>query len=95
MALKASIGVLLGCQFGSASRLLSAAERGEEATVQQVRAETNVCQLRRHQAARGRSRLGASYASSAHGQRCFSAAPPLPFDQRGLLPILCPAEERA
>lgn len=37
MALKASLGVLLGCQFGSASRLLSAAERGDEATVRQVK----------------------------------------------------------
>ncbi|KAL4440336.1 hypothetical protein ABPG75_003337 [Micractinium tetrahymenae] len=36
MALKASLGVLLGCQFGSASRLLAAAERGDEATVRQV-----------------------------------------------------------
>lgn len=37
MSLRASLSVILGCNFSSANRLLSAAERGDEAAVRQVR----------------------------------------------------------
>lgn len=37
MALKASLGVILGCQFGPANRLLAAADKGDERVVAQVR----------------------------------------------------------
>lgn len=37
MSFRASLSVVLGCNFGAANRLLSAAERGEEQVVRQVR----------------------------------------------------------
>lgn len=37
MSLRASLSVLLGCQFGQASKLLDAAEHGQVATVKEVR----------------------------------------------------------
>ena len=37
MAFRASLSVFLGCQFGQANKLLSAAERGEDTQVKQVR----------------------------------------------------------
>ncbi|KAI3431476.1 hypothetical protein D9Q98_004528 [Chlorella vulgaris] len=39
MALKASLGVILGCQFGPANRLLAAADKGDERVVAQVLCE--------------------------------------------------------
>lgn len=41
MSLRATLSVVLGCNFGAASRLLSAAERGEEQVVQQVSARAS------------------------------------------------------
>ncbi len=37
MAFRATLSVVLGCNFGSAARLLSAAEAGQEQVVAQVR----------------------------------------------------------
>lgn len=37
MSLKATLSVLLGCNFGAANRLLEAAKAGDETTVSQVR----------------------------------------------------------
>ena len=40
MAFKATLSVLLGCNFAQANRLLAASERGDEQVVQQVRSGT-------------------------------------------------------
>lgn len=37
MAFRATLSVVLGCNFGSAARLLAAAEAGQEQVVAQVR----------------------------------------------------------